>query len=105
MEIRPGNNRVVVKREEYVEFTPGGIALPETANVRRNPPEIGKVTAVGPIIGNDFKLKPPNVMVGDRITYLGNECIDVEIDGQTVTFVDLDGLLGIIEPAPTNEAR
>jgi chaperonin GroES len=79
LNLRPLDDRVVVKPLEAEETTAGGIVLPDSA---REKPQRGKVVAVGPgkllDSGNRGQL---SVSVGDEVIfgkYGGNE---VEVDG------------------------
>jgi chaperonin GroES len=95
MNIRPLQDRVIVKRVEEEEKTKGGIIIPDTAKEK---PMEGKVVAVGKgkVLENGTKLEM-TVKVGDRILfskYSGNE---VKIDGVEHLIMREDDILGIIE--------
>jgi chaperonin GroES len=67
MNIQPLGDRIVVKALEAEDKTKGGIVLPDTAKEK---PQEGKIIAVGPgKIGEDGKVTPLQVKVGDRVLY------------------------------------
>lgn len=78
---RPLQDRIIVKRDEAVSMTEGGIALPESI---QEIPQRGTVIAVGPgRTDNLGNLVPMTIGVGDRVlfgTYAGAE---LEIDGDS----------------------
>jgi chaperonin GroES len=77
--LRPLDDRVVVKPLEAEETTAGGIVLPDSA---REKPQRGKVVAVGPgkllDSGNRGQL---SVSVGDEVIFGKYGGSDVEVDG------------------------
>jgi chaperonin GroES len=95
MELRPLDDRVVIKPSEAQEKTAGGIFLPDTAKEK---PQIGKIVWTGPgKVQDDGKRAPMSVKTGDEVIYgkyMGNE---VEIDGQKLVIVREGDLLGIVE--------
>lgn len=65
--IKPLYDRVIVRRDDEEETTPGGIVLPGSAKEKSNQ---GKVLAVGDgAFGDDGKRKPMTVKVGDKIIF------------------------------------
>jgi len=95
MELRPLDDRVVIKPSEAQEKTAGGIFLPDTAKEK---PQIGKVVWAGPgKVQDDGKRAPMSVKPDDEVLYgkyTGNE---IEIEGQKFVIVRESDLLGIIE--------
>ncbi len=77
--LRPLDDRVVVKPLEAEEVTAGGIVLPDSA---REKPQRGKVVAVGPgkllDSGNRGQL---SVAVGDEVIFGKYGGSEVEVDG------------------------
>jgi chaperonin GroES len=77
--LRPLDDRVVVKPLEAEEVTAGGIVLPDSA---REKPQRGKVVAVGPgkllDSGNRGQL---SVSVGDEVIFGKYGGSEVEVDG------------------------
>ena len=95
MKVKPLQDRVLLKRIEREEKSPGGIIIPDTA--KEKPPE-GRVIATGPgKMGEDNKLIPLDVKPGDRVIFqkfAGNE---VSIDGEEHILLREEDILGVIE--------
>ncbi len=95
MELRPLDDRVVIKQSQAEAKTAGGIFLPDTAKEK---PQIGKVLWTGPgKVQDDGKRAPMSVKKGDEVVYgryMGNE---IEIDGEKYVIVREGDLLGILE--------
>src|SRR5690606_17257608 len=67
MKVRPLHDRVLLKRVEEEQKTKGGIIIPDTAKEK---PVEGKVVAVGSgRLGDDGKLTPLEVKVGNRVLF------------------------------------
>ena len=80
--IRPLDDRVVVKPEEAEETTAGGIVLPDSA---REKPQRGTVVAVGPGRLLDSGSRGTlSVAVGDIVIYGKYGGSDLEVDGNEV---------------------
>ncbi len=95
MELRPLDDRIVIKPSQAQDKTAGGIFLPDTAKEK---PMIGKVVWVGPgKVQDNGKRIPVSVQKDDEVVYgkyMGNE---VEIDGQKYVIVRESDLLGVLE--------
>jgi chaperonin GroES len=64
---RPLHDRILVKRIEAEEKTPGGIIIPDTAKEK---PIEGEVLAVGPGARDETgAVRPLDVRVGDRVLF------------------------------------
>jgi chaperonin GroES len=95
MKIRPLQDRVIVKRVEEEEKTKGGIIIPDSAKEK---PAEGKVIAVGKgKVGEDGKLQPLDVKVGDRILFSKYAGTEVKVDGEENLIMREDDILGVIE--------
>ncbi len=94
MKFRPLHDRVLVRRVENEEKTPGGIIIPDTAKEK---PSEGKVIAVGAgARGEDGKVIALDVKAGDRVLFgqwSGNE---IKIDGEELLIMKESDILGII---------
>jgi chaperonin GroES len=67
MKFRPLQDRVLIRRIEEEEKTAGGIIIPDTAKEK---PMEGELVAAGPgTRGDDGKLHPLDVKVGDRVLF------------------------------------
>jgi len=95
MSLRPLSDRILVERVEEDEKTKGGIIIPDTAKEK---PAEGKVVATGNgRMGEDGKLLPMDVKVGDRVLFSKYGGTDVKIDGIDYLILRQDDVLGVIE--------
>ncbi len=95
MSLRPLSDRILVQRVEEDEKTKGGIIIPDTAKEK---PAEGKVIATGNgRMGEDGKLLPMDVKVGDRVLFSKYGGTDVKIDGTDYLILRQDDVLGIVE--------
>ena len=97
MNFRPLHDRVVVRRIEQNEKTPGGIIIPDTAKEK---PQEGEVVAVGPGARNERgELVAPDVRPGDRILFGKWSGTEVKIDNEELLIMKESDIMGIIEGA------
>ena len=95
MKIRPLQDRVIVKRIDDEEMTKGGIIIPDTAKEK---PQEGKITAVGKgKTGEDGKLIPLDVKVGDRVLFGKYSGSEIKIEDEEHLIMREDDILGVIE--------
>jgi chaperonin GroES len=94
MKITPLGDRVLVKALETKEVKKGGIIIPDTAKEK---PQEGEVKAVGKgKIGDDGKLVPMDVKVGDKILYGKYSGTEIKLDDQEYLIMHQEDILGII---------
>ncbi|MBQ3564745.1 MAG: co-chaperone GroES [Alphaproteobacteria bacterium] len=90
----PLRDRVLLKRVDQEEKTPGGIIIPDTAKEK---PMEGEVLAVGKgTLDEHGNLHPLEIKVGDRVLFAkwgGNE---VKIDGCDYVIMKESDILGIL---------
>ncbi len=95
MTIKPLADRVVLKPTEAEEKTKTGIILTASAQEK---PQVAEVVAVGPgAYGEDGKIIPMTIKVGDKVIaakYVGTE---VKCDGIEYTIVREADILAIVE--------
>tara|TARA_B100000614_G_C14371625_1_gene421608 strand:- start:368 stop:655 length:288 start_codon:yes stop_codon:yes gene_type:complete len=95
MSLRPLSDRILVERVEEDEKTKGGIIIPDTAKEK---PAEGKVVATGNgRMGEDGKLLPMDVKVGDRVLFSKYGGTEVKIDGIDYLIMRQDDVLGVVE--------
>ncbi|TNE62809.1 MAG: co-chaperone GroES [Alphaproteobacteria bacterium] len=95
MALRPLHDRVLVKRLESEAKTAGGIILPDTAKEK---PSEGEVIAVGTgVRGEDGKVTPLDVKVGDKILFGKWSGTEVKVDGVDLLIMKESDIMGIIE--------
>lgn len=95
MSFRPLFDRILIRRVDSQERTPGGLFLPESAKEK---PLQGEVLAVGNGSRNDRgELRPLDVKVGDRILfgkYAGDE---IKIKGEEFLILREEDVLAVME--------
>ncbi len=95
MNIRPLQDRVIVKRIEEEEKTAGGIIIPDAAKEK---PQEGEVVAVGKgKAGDDGKVTPLDVKVSDRVLFGKYAGTEIAVDGEEHIIMREDDILGIVE--------
>lgn len=95
MNIRPLQDRILVKRVEEEEKSAGGIIIPDTAKEK---PMEGKVIAVGKgKVTEDREIRPLDVKKGDRVLFSKYAGTEVKIEGEEYLIMREDDVLGVIE--------
>jgi chaperonin GroES len=95
MKFRPLHDRVVVRRIEEDERTPGGIIIPDTAKEK---PQQGEVIAAGPGARDEKGVvQPLDVKAGDRILFGKWSGSEVKIDGEELLIMKESDILGVLE--------
>ena len=94
LKFRPLHDRVVVKRIEAEDKTPGGIIIPDTAKEK---PMQGEIVAVGPG-GRDEngKLVPIDVKAGDKVLFGKWSGTEVKLDGDELLIMKESDIMGVI---------
>ncbi|MEG6508707.1 co-chaperone GroES [Methyloligella sp. 2.7D] len=94
MEFRPLHDRVVVKRLEEETKTKGGIIIPDSAAEK---PQTGEVVAAGPgARGEDGKVQPLDVKVGDKVLFGKWSGTEVKIDDQELLIMKESDIMGVL---------
>lgn len=95
MNIRPLQDRVVVRRQEEEMTTAGGIVLPGSATEK---PSQGEVLAVGPgrLLDNGT-LRPVDVKVGDRVLFGKYASNTVKINNEELLILNESEIFGVVE--------
>jgi chaperonin GroES len=92
---RPLHDRVLIRRIEAEERTPGGIIIPDTAKEK---PVEGEVLAVGAGARDETgRVMPLDVKAGDRVLFGKWSGTEVIIDGEERLIMKESDILGIIE--------
>ena len=95
MKVRPLHDRVIVKRMEEERKTASGIVIPDAATEK---PDQGEIIAVGNgKVGDDGKLRPMNVKVGDKILFGKYSGQTFKMDGQEYMTMREDDIIGVVE--------
>ena len=94
MKFRPLHDRVLVKRLDEDEKSPGCIIIPDTAKEK---PSEGKVVAVGSgTKSEDGKVTALDVKKGDKILFGKWSGTEVTVDGDDLIIMKESDILGII---------
>ena len=93
--VQPLGDRVLLKPLEAEEKTKGGIILPDTAKEK---PQEGKVAAVGKgKVGDNGKVQPLEVKVGDKVLYGKYSGTEIKADGEDYLIVREEDILAIVK--------
>jgi chaperonin GroES len=103
MQFRPLHDRVVVRRIEEDERTPGGIIIPDTAKEK---PQQGEVIAVGPGARDEKgAVQPLDVKAGDRVLFGKWSGSEVKIDGEELLIMKESDILGVLEGVAASKKK
>ena len=96
MQLKPLDDRIVVKPNDAEQTTASGLVIPDTAKEK---PQQGSVLAVGPgrwsdDEGQHFAL---DVKVGDTVLYSKYGGTEVTIDGEDLLILTSRDVLAIVE--------
>jgi len=95
--IRPLQDRVILRRIEEGEQVRGGIIIPDTAKEK---PQEGEVVAAGEgKYREDGTRQTLDVRVGDRVLFGKYSGSEVKIDNEELLIMREDEILGIIQRA------
>ncbi len=95
MNLRPMQDRIIVKRLEEEQKTAGGLFIPDTAKEK---PQRGEVVAVGKgKKTEDGKIIPLDVKAGDKVLFGKYAGTEIKIEGQEYLIMREDDILGVIE--------
>jgi chaperonin GroES len=97
IQIRPLNDRIVVKRMEEKEQMIGGLYIPDTAKEK---PQRGEVIAVGDgrILENGGRA-PMELIAGDQVLFSKYTGAEVKIEGEEYLILRESDILGVVETA------
>jgi len=95
MNIKPLDNRVVIRPIESESKTKGGIVLPDTAKEKS---QKGEIVSAGPgrLLDSGERAKM-SVQKGDKVLFGKYAGTEVKIDGQEYVIMKEDEILGKIE--------
>lgn len=95
MNLRPLQDRVIVKRVEEEEKTAGGIIIPDAAKEK---PQKGEVLAVGTgKVMDDGTIQEMSVKAGDNVLFGKYAGSEVKLGDEEVLIMREDDILGVIE--------
>jgi len=103
MKFRPLHDRVVVRRIEEDERTPGGIIIPDTAKEK---PQQGEIIAVGPGARDEKGvIQPLDVKAGDRVLFGKWSGTEVKIDGEELLIMKESDIMGVLEGTAASKKK
>ena len=95
MKLRPLHDRVIIKRLDNERKTASGIVIPD--NVAEKPDQ-GEVLAVGGgKVGDDGKVRPLGVKVGDKVLFGKYSGQTVKVDGDELLVMREEDLFAVVE--------
>jgi chaperonin GroES len=92
--LKPLDDRIVVKANEEEEMTLSGIVIPDTAKEK---PVEGTVVAVGPGKFEDGQRVPMDVKVGDTVIYSKYGGTEVKVEGEEYLILSARDVMAIVE--------
>ena len=94
MKLRPLHDRVIVKRLEEEKKTASGIVIPDSAAEK---PDQGEILAVGTCkVGDDGKVRPMDVKVGDRVLFGKYSGSTVKVDGDELLVMREEDIMAVV---------
>jgi chaperonin GroES len=103
MKFRPLGDRVVVRRVQEDQKTPGGIIIPDTAQEK---PQEGEVISVGPgALDENGKRVTPEVKAGDFVLFGKWSGTEVKVDGQELLIMKESDIMGVLEGRPASKKK
>lgn len=95
MNIRPLQDRLIVKRIEEETKTAGGLIIPDTAKEK---PQMGEIVAAGNgKKTDDGKVLPLDVKVGDKVLFGKYAGTEVKVEGKEYLMMREEDILGVVE--------
>ncbi len=95
MKLRPLHDRVIIKRLDNERKTASGIVIPD--NVAEKPDQ-GEVLAVGNgKVGDDGKVRPLGVKVGDKVLFGKYSGQTVKVDGDELLVMREEDIMAVVE--------
>lgn len=96
MQVKPLNDRVLVKPLSVEQATKTGIIIPET--VEKEKPEKGEVVATGPgkLLENGQRA-PMTVKAGDKVVFKKYSPDEIKVDGAELLILEESDILAVLE--------
>jgi len=92
--IKPLEDRIVVKSVEAAQTAAPGLAIPDTAKEK---PQEGEVLAIGPgRIDDNGQRVPLDVAVGDRVIYSKYGGTEVKYSGEELLILSARDVLAVV---------
>ena len=95
MNLKPLNDRVIVKPKDAIEKSKGGVILPDTASKEK--PIEGTVIAVGPGKTNDAGARVPmEVKADQKVIFSKYAGTEIKMDEENYLILREDDILAIV---------
>ena len=95
MNIRPLQDRVIIKRMEEEKTSEGGIIIPDSATEK---PIKGEVVAVGNgLVLDNGEIRPFDLKVGDKVLFGKYSGTEVKLDGEELLVMKEDDVMAVLE--------
>lgn len=93
--IRPLQDRLIVRRLDSEEKTAGGLYIPDSAKEK---PQQGEVVAVGKgKVKENGEIQPMDIKKGDKILFGKYSGSEIKLDGEELLIMREDEVLGVLE--------
>ena len=93
MNIRPLQDRVIVRRMEEETTSPGGIVIPDSAAEK---PSRGEVVAVGNgLVLDNGEVRPLDLKAGDKVLFSKYSGTEVKVDGEDLLVMKEDDVMAV----------
>ena len=93
MNIRPLQDRVIVRRMEEETTSPGGIVIPDSAAEK---PSRGEVVAVGNgLVLDNGEVRPLDLKAGDKVLFGKYSGTEVKVDGEDLLVMKEDDVMAV----------
>jgi chaperonin GroES len=95
MNLKPLDDRIVVRPSEAEQTTVSGLVIPDTAKEK---PQQGEVLAVGPgrRSDNTGEIIPLDVQVGDTVVYSKYGGTEITVGGEDVLILSSRDILAVV---------
>jgi chaperonin GroES len=95
MKLRPLHDRVIIKRLDNERKTASGIVIPDSAAEK---PDQGEILAVGNgKVGDDGKVRPLGVKVGDKVLFGKYSGQTVKVEGDELLVMREEDIMAVVE--------
>ena len=95
MNIRPLQDRVIIKRMEEEKTSEGGIIIPDSATEK---PIKGEVVAVGNgLVLDNGEIRPLDLKVGVKVLFGKYSGTEVKLDGEELLVMKEDDVMAVLE--------
>ena len=95
MKLRPLHDRVIIKRLDNERKTASGIVIPDNAAEK---PDQGEILAVGNgKVGDDGKVRPLTVKVGDKVLFGKYSGQTVKVEGDELLVMREEDIMAVVE--------